>query len=154
MVDNSTQNDDPKTDGSDEPTKTVAPEAEKTDLEKVGEQGFADGQKNAEAEKAEQTEPEEQVTAKVTTSDAQKELKPEGDTEVKTGKAELLKDNKAAQKPDAAVKQGQADAKKNAKADAESQSENTADGTKDPVAQGIATAKKNAKAEKAENSRE
>lgn len=102
--------------------------------------------KNTDAEKSEnRNEPGADSTQhKVMTSDAQPELKAEGDK--KTHKSTVLGSSEKAQEPDYGVKEGQAEAAKNHKADVEN-TDVSEDGTTDPVAAGRATAKKNFAAE-------
>lgn len=119
----------------------------------VGHQTAAENLK-AEADENSDSKPgAENITAKVTTSEAQTELRDESDpADVKAKKVDARAgDDKEAQKTGYGVKVGQETAKENLKA--EEQPEGTEDGTtyEDAIEAGRKTAEKNAKAEASAN---
>lgn len=126
------------------------------------ESNAAEGRKTAEANLAAEskengsTKPgSENVTAKVTTSEAQPQLKPADEKGNVTAKKvdERTGDDKAAQKADYGLKVGRATAKENLAAEADEQGDTQEDGTTydQAIEEGQSTAEKNHKAEVAAN---
>jgi len=131
---------------------------ELSDFEQNAEEGrkTAEATIAAEAEENGGTKPgSENKTAKVTTSEAQPQLKPadEKGNVVAKKEDERLGDDKAAQKPDAALKVGQKTAATNLKTEESNAPEVQEDGTDfdQAISEGLSTAQKNHRAEVAAN---
>lgn len=140
-----------------EPTQ-LEEKRELSDFEAAAEEGRSTAERNLEAEAKENGDAKpgaENVTAKVTTSEAQPQLKPADEKGNVVAKKEdgRLGDDKAAQKPNAALKVGRETAEANLKTEAKGQPEGTEDKTtfEDAVEEGRKTAEKNHKAEVAAN---
>lgn len=140
-----------------EPTQNKE-KRELSDFERNAQEGRTTAEANLAAESKENGDAEagaENVTAKVTTSEAQPQLRPEDDPEKVTAKKvdAQLGDNKDAQKADYGLKVGRATAKTNLETEKSDQPEGQADKMtfEDAVAEGRKTAEKNHKAEVAAN---
>ena len=140
-----------------EPTQNEE-KRELSDFEQAAEEGRKTAETNlaAEAEENGDAKPgNENVTEKVTTSEAQTELRADDDpATVKAKEADKrLGDDKAAQKSDAALKVGRKTAETNLAAEADEQPEGKADGTDfdQAIEEGLSAAEKNHKAEVAAN---
>lgn len=157
----------PKTDGETstnkenksalEPTQNEE-KRELSDFEKIAEEGRKTAETNLAAEAEENGDAlpgAENKTAKVTTSEAQPQLKPadEKGNVVAKKEDERLGDDKAAQKEGAALKVGQKTAAANLKTEESDQPEGSDDGTSydQAIEEGLSTARKNHKAEVAAN---
>lgn len=131
---------------------------ELSDFEQAAEEGRKTAETNLEAESQENGDKEpgsENVTAKVTTSEAQPQLKPADEKGNVTAQKvdERLGDDKAAQKPNAAVKVGQKTAAANLKTEESDAPDVQEDGTDfdQAISEGLSTAQKNHRAEVAAN---
>lgn len=140
-----------------EPTQNEE-QRELSDFEQAAEEGRKTAETNLAAESKENGDAEpgsENVTAKVTTSEAQSQLKPADEKGNVTAKKEdaHLGDDKDAQKAGAALKVGQETAKTNLETEASDQPEGKTDGTDfdQAIEEGLSTAEKNHKAEVAAN---
>ena len=140
-----------------EPTQNEE-KRELSDFEAAAEEGRKTAERNLAAEEKENGDAEpgaENKTAKVTTSEAQPQLKPADEKGNVTAKKEdeRLGDDKAAQKPNAALRVGQKTAAANLKTEESDQPEGQEDGTtyNQAIDEGLSTAQKNHRAEVAAN---
>lgn len=157
----------PKTDGETstnkenksalEPTQNEE-KRELSDFEQAAEEGRKTAEANLAAEEKENGDAEpgaENVTAKVTTSEAQPQLKPADEKGNVTAKKvdERIGDDKAAQKADYGLKVGRETAKANLETEKSDQPEGQSDkmSFEDAVEEGRKTAERNHKAEVAAN---
>lgn len=140
-----------------EPTQNEE-KRELSDFERIAEEGRKTAETNLATESKENGEAKpgaENITAKVTTSEAQPQLKPEDEKGNVTAKKvdERIGDDKDAQKADYGIKVGRKTAESNLKAEESDQPEGQSDKMtfEEAIEEGRKTAEKNHKAEVAAN---